>query len=128
MENRKFTRLPISVMVELHVDDSSPHYGETSDVSIDGVFITLTPPSGLQSGQACHLDLILKADDGWVRVAFNGTIAHIRDNGIGVQFDIADINHHESFLKLLITGADDIDRLLEELGTHPRADFRFKQE
>lgn len=128
MENRKYTRLPIDVMVELRLADSPPHYGETSDVSIDGAFLSLTPPSGLEIGQACHLDFILKTDDGWVRVAFGGSIAHIRDNGVGVQFDIADINHHESFLRLLISGADDIDRLLEELGNHPRADFRFKQE
>jgi len=128
MNNRKYTRLPIDVMVELRLADSQPYYGETADVSIDGAFISLTPPSGLHSGQPCHLDLILKTDDGWVRVAFNGTIAHIRDHGLGVQFDIADINHHEAFLKLLINGTEDIDRMLEELGNHPRAEFRFKQE
>jgi hypothetical protein len=129
MDNRKYTRLPIDVMVELRLGEAPPHYGETADVSIDGAFITLTPPSGLQHGQACQLDLIIKTDEGWVRVAFHGSVAHIREDGLGVQFATADINHHETFLKLLINGTSDVDRLLEELGNHPRsADFRFRQD
>lgn len=126
MDNRKYTRLPIDVMAELHIGDSDTmHYGETADVSIDGAFITMPIPEGTQAGQSCRLDLVIKTDDGWVRVGFAGTIAHVRDEGLGVQFDMADTAHHESFLRLIMEGSSDVDQLLSELGNYSRGDFRF---
>lgn len=126
MDNRKYTRLPIDVMTELRIGDSDvTHYGETADISIDGAFITMPIPQGVDAGQGCRLDLVIKTDDGWVRVGFTGTIAHVRDEGLGVQFDMADMAHHESFLRLIMEGSSDMDQLLTELGNYNREDFRF---
>jgi hypothetical protein len=129
MDNRKYTRLPIDIMVELRTGDSDAlHYGETADVSIDGAFITMPLPEGVTAGQACRLELVIKTEDGWVRVGFDSTIAHLRDEGIGVQFNMADTAHHESFLRLIMEGAGDMDQLLTELGNYSREDFRFTQD
>ncbi|HHI92718.1 MAG TPA: PilZ domain-containing protein [Gammaproteobacteria bacterium] len=124
-DHRKFTRLPLDVIVEVKLEDGSRLYGETADISMDGAFVLLIPPPGVQSGQSCDLELIIKAEEGWVRVAFSCTIAHSKDDGIGLQFSSADTPHHESFLKLLIDGSDDVDQMLNELSQHPRKEFQF---
>ncbi len=124
-DHRKFTRLPLDVIVEIKLEDGSRLYGETADISLDGAFVLLIPPPGVQAGQPCDLELIIKAEEGWVRVAFSCTIAHRKDDGIGLQFGSADTPHHESFLKLLIDGSDDIDQMLDELSQHPRKEFKF---
>ena len=94
MENRQYTRLPLDIMVELHLKDGTRLYGETADISLDGAFVMLIPPPGVKTGQLCNLELIIKAQDGWVRVAFNCSIAHNKHDGIGLQFDSADTPHH----------------------------------
>ena len=125
MENRKYTRLPLDIMVELHLADGTRLYGETADISLDGAFVNLTPPNGIQQGQKCRLELIIKSEDGWVRVEFDSNIAHSQDSGIGIQFETAKAAHHESFLKLFIDGNHDVDKLLEELSQFPRNEFRY---
>jgi hypothetical protein len=122
-DHRKFTRLPLDVIVEIKLEDGNRLYGETADISLDGAFVLLIPPPGVQSGQSCDLELIIKAEEGWVRVAFSCTVAHTKDDGIGLQFGSADTPNHESFLKLLIDGSDNIDQILDELSQHPRKKF-----
>ena len=125
MEQRNYTRLPIDVIVEIHLTDSTRLYGETADISLDGAFVILIPPPGINIGDSCRLELIIKTEEGWVRVAFECTIAHNKDDGIGLQFTGADTPHHESFLKLLVEGSDDVDSLLDELSRNPRKEFQF---
>jgi len=124
-DHRKYTRLPLDVIVEIKLQDGNRLYGETADISLDGAFVMLIPPPGVQTGQSCNLELIIKAEEGWVRVAFNCSIAHSKDDGIGLQFESADTPNHESFLKLLIDGSTDVDQMLDELSQHPRKEFRF---
>ena len=122
---RKYTRLPLDVIVEIHLADETQLYGETADISLDGAFVILIPPPGIHIGDLCRLELIIKNEEGWVRVAFECTIAHNKDDGIGLQFNSADTPNHESFLKLLMDGSNDIDSLLEELSKNPRKEFQF---
>jgi hypothetical protein len=124
-DHRKYTRLPLDVIVEIKLSDGSRLYGETADISLDGAFVVLIPPANIKNGQSCDLELIIKADEGWVRVAFNCSIAHCKDDGLGLQFETADTPHHESFLKLLIDGSNNIDQMLDELSQHPRKEFQF---
>lgn len=128
MEQRNYTRLPIDVIVEIHLSDGTQLYGETADISLDGAFVILIPPPGINLGDPCRLELIIKSEDGWVRVAFECIIAHNKDDGIGLQFTSADTPHHESFLKLLIEGSDDVDSLLNELSQNPRKEFQFSND
>ena len=128
MEQRNYTRLPIDVIVEVHLSDDTQLYGETADISLDGAFVILIPPPGIKLGDPCRLELIIKNEDGWVRVAFECNIAHNKDDGIGLQFTSADTPHHESFLKLLIDGSDDVDSLLDELSQNPRKEFQFSND
>ena len=125
MDNRKYTRLPLDVMVELHLADDTILYGETADISLDGAFINITPPDNVRHDESCKLVLIINNEDGWVRVEFQGMIAHKRNQGIGVRFESANAAHHESFLKLLIDGATDIDQILHELSVNPGKQFGF---
>lgn len=125
MEHRKYTRLPLDIMVELNMKDGTRLYGETADLSLDGAFVNLTPPSDVSIGQSCKLELIIKSEEGWVRVEFESTVAHTKEEGIGVRFEAVNAAHHESFLKLFIEGDHDIDKLLEELSQHPRSEFHF---
>lgn len=127
-EHRKYTRLPLDVIVEVHLADGTQLYGETADISLDGAFVILLPPPGINIGDLCRLELIIKAEEGWVRVAFDCTIAHNKDDGIGLQFAGADTPNHESFLKLLIDGSSDIDSLLDELSQNPRKEFQFSND
>ena len=79
----------------------------------------------MHTGQSCSLEFIIKSEEGWVRVAFECTIAHNKGDGLGLQFESANTPHHESFLKLLIDGSKDVDKLLDELSQHPRSNFQF---
>ncbi|HEC20783.1 MAG TPA: PilZ domain-containing protein [Gammaproteobacteria bacterium] len=127
-DNRKYTRLPLDVIVEIKLQDGSRLYGETADISLDGAFVMLIPPPGVTAGQPCDLELIIKAEEGWVRVAFRCSIAHSKNDGIGLQFETANTPHHESFIKLLVEGSSNIDQMLEELSRHPRKEFQFSRD
>lgn len=124
-DHRKYTRLPLDVIVEIKLQDGNRLYGETADISLDGAFVMLIPPPSVQQGQPCSLELIIKAEEGWVRVAFSCSIAHTKDDGIGLQFETADTPNHASFIKLLIDGSTNIDQMLDELSRHPRKEFQF---
>jgi hypothetical protein len=128
MENRKYTRLPLDVMVELHLTDGTILYGETTDISLDGAFINISPPDNARQGESCKLVLIINSEEGWVRVEFHSIIAHKQDEGIGVRFESANAAHHESFLKLLIDGAKDIEQILHELSQNPGKEFGFSNQ
>ena len=125
MEHRKYTRLPLDIMVEVYMNNGTRLYGETADLSLDGAFVSLTPPADMKTGTSCRLELIISSEEGWVRVEFDSTIAHVKDNGVGIRFEAANAAHHESFLKLFIEGDHDIDKLLEELSQHPRSEVFF---
>lgn len=127
-DNRKYTRLPLDVIVEIKLYDDKRLYGETADISLDGAFVMLIPPPSVEVGKASDLELIIKAEEGWVRVAFKCSIAHVKEDGIGLQFETAETPNHESFLKLLMEGSNDIDQLLEELSHHPRKEFQFTKD
>jgi c-di-GMP-binding flagellar brake protein YcgR len=127
IENRQYTRLPLDIMVELHLKDGARLYGETADISLDGAFVNLTPPSSIEIGQKCRLELIIKSEEGWVRVEFDSEIAHSTNEGIGIRFESTNAAHHESFLRLFMEGNHDIDKLLEELSRHPRSEFHFSE-
>lgn len=127
IEYRHYSRVPIEVIVELHLDDGSCHYGETSDLSLDGAFINFSTEAALSPDDNCKLALVLKSEEGWLRVEFSITVMHVRENGVGIHLDTADRVHYESFLKLLIDGTDDIDRLLEELSQNPGEGFQFSE-
>jgi len=111
--------------VEVYMTDGTRLYGETADLSLDGAFVSLTPPADMKTGTSCRLELIISSEEGWVRVEFDSTIAHVKDNGVGIRFEAANAAHHESFLKLFIEGDHDIDKLLEELSQHPRSEVFF---
>lgn len=125
MEHRNFSRIPIEVIVELHLDDGSCHYGETSDLSLDGAFIHFSNAGTLSTGDSCQLVLVLKSEEGWVRVEFSVTVAHVHQEGVGIHLEAAESAHYAAFLKLLLGGTNDIDRLLEELSKNPGGNFRF---
>jgi len=59
-EQRKYTRLPLDVIVEIHLTDGAQLYGETADISLDGAFVILIPPPGIHIGDTCRLELIIK--------------------------------------------------------------------
>ena len=128
MEYRKFTRLPLFVVVELHLADGSRHYGETADLSLDGAFVKFHPPKDIAVRQECVLDLIITTQEGWVRTELKCQIAHIRDEGVGVRFHAASIAGHEAFIKLLMEGHSDVEQLLEEMGSHPSGDFQYQDD
>jgi PilZ domain len=127
-ELRKYTRLPIDIVVKLQLDSDSHLYGETTDISFDGAFIMLMPPPNITTGQSCRLELLIKKGNGTLHVAFKCSIAHFSDNGIGLRFECADSPHHDAFLKCLISGGNDMDTLLDEISQHPRSDFSFSHQ
>ncbi len=120
MENRQYTRLPIEVVVQLQLPDDSHCYGETGDLSFEGAFIAMSPPEGLQVGDGCWVELLIKSPQGWIRTALKSTVAHVHTGGVGVHFEEATMQNHEAFLRLLLEGSDDMDRLLDELGRPSR--------
>lgn len=125
MNNRKYTRLGIDVIAELYLADGSCLYGQTADLSLDGAFVTLASPTALREGDACRLVLLVQSGARWVQTEFQCVIVHLKEDGIGLRYTQASIQHHEAFLKLLIDGTDDVDTLLEELSHHPGTEFRF---
>ena len=127
MEQRNYTRIPIEVIVELQLNDDTCLYGETGDLSLDGAFIHFSTAVKLEPGKHGRLVLVIKSDEGWVRVRFDATIAHVRQDGIGIRLDSAHAAHYGAFLKLLLEGSDDIDRLLDELGHNPGQQFHFSK-
>lgn len=125
MEHRNYTRIPLEVVVELHLDDDTCLYGETGDLSLDGAFINFTTGARLEPGKTGKLVLVINSEEGWVRVRFDATIVHVRNDGIGIRLDSAHSAHYSAFLKLLLEGNNDIDILLDELAHHPGEQFSF---
>ena len=128
-DHRKYTRLPITVVTELHLEDGEILYGETSDISLDGAFIYLQAReiTLFKRGDHCKMALVLTTGNGGFRVSFNIEVMHIQKDGIGIQLDDAEQLQYEDFIKLLLENAQDPSHILEEISAYPGEHFQLKK-
>ena len=84
---RKHSRLPLPMMVEVLVEDHVPVVMKTRDMSDGGVFLEYNENLVLQIG----VKLIIKVVDnmqGDEPPAISATVVRVTDDGFAVQFDL----------------------------------------
>lgn len=83
MEKRKFERVPLDESVVLVIDAGEKVVGQARDISIGGMFI-----EGVASQFGQHVVVhVHLADDGGA-VELPAIVRWVRDNGVGVQFQM----------------------------------------
>ncbi len=82
-ETRSAPRIPITEPLSLSSRHGEVHYGETSDISMSGVFIET--PASFELGES--LELIITFFSEPEPIHFGGEVVRVTDDGIGVRFD-----------------------------------------
>jgi hypothetical protein len=124
MGQRKYSRVAVELVCEIETADRAVYYGETHDLSADGVFVTLPSPP-LRTGQACRVRLHIQLEGQRRRIDVQAEVMRRADDGVGLRFTAADTGGYTRLLGLLLADAPDVGLILEEIGRQPGAGFRL---
>lgn len=127
MENRKHTRLPIEievdVAVKLELPDGSLQCGKTKNISFGGVYVNLEKQLNIQPGNKCNITLVLKDKPRRIDIKFQCIVVHVNKDGIGLRFICIDGENYENFKYLMINHSPEPKLLLDELSKNPGLDI-----
>lgn len=116
---RKYTRLPIHVTTELHMNNGGIHRCISNNISFGGVLVDLPEDFDLASDDTCGLSLILQEQPERVEIKFKCKAIHMGNNEIGLKFIGVYADHYKDFVYMMVNESENPDILLEEMSKNP---------
>ncbi len=116
-DNRRFSRIPFKVHVELIAANTTYAADEISNLSVGGCLLPVS--EHLESGTPCQVKIILDATDSDVSVTVEGTVVRRVREGLAIQFtriDPASLFHLQNIIRY---NAPDADAIEDEIIRHP---------
>lgn len=119
LDKRKQARLPLELQARLTLPSGAKLKCMTINLSFGGAFLAIESISEIHVNDHCGLTLFLdQAPDG-ISIRLTCRIAHISEEGAGVQFMAIDIEGYEHFKSLMISNSPEPGMLTEELRNNP---------
>ena len=122
IENRKHTRLPLEMAVEVITTNSGTLTGKTRNISFGGMLLEIDDQEKLQAGEKINLLLIIQEQEGTedrMQIEFESTVVHKSPGGTGIKFIAMDISQYRHFKNLMVLNSPDPEQILEELRRNP---------
>ncbi|MEE2960116.1 MAG: PilZ domain-containing protein [Myxococcota bacterium] len=114
-ENRReFTRVLVSLKVELSAEDKTSICGIAENLSLNGVYLECT--GKLPLGTSCEVQLEL--DGGGIKLDISGQVSRDTEKGLGIEFTGVALDDLEHLRNLIRYNTDDIDKVEAEFGSH----------
>lgn len=116
-ERREFTRVPVSMELDVTADQQATYSGQTRDISLGGLYCQCPMPATV--GAQCHVVLFLGGRDSEVRIATRGRVARVDSAGIGIEFtEVVGIESLEHLRNLVLYNATDPQQVEQEFASH----------
>lgn len=113
---RRFTRVPIKLRVEIYADDAKIECEETRDVSLSGVYLVTSRQ--LPLGTRCRIVLLLGGPNSDLEVQLDGQIVRVDSGGMAAEFTAMSIDSFYHLRNLVMHNYGDVEVIEQELHEH----------
>lgn len=116
-ENRRFSRIPFKVEVELRIDDNLYRCEEISNLSVGGCLLPIK--KDLPADAPCTIKIILEGAAEKLNVLIEGEIVRTVPEGVAVKFTRIDPESLFHLQNIIRYNAPDADAIEQEINRHP---------
>lgn len=115
---REFTRVPVTVCVEMTAGQQVIRSRSSRDISMNGLFIET--PEKTVLGEHCTVIVYLGDWDSSFQIRIRGIVARVDDTGIGVEFiEILGMESFQHLQNLVISNSGEATaRIEQEMARH----------
>ena len=116
-DNRRFSRIPFKVQVELRVDESRYTSVEISNLSVGGCLLPIMEE--FQPGSPCRVKIMLEgtSEDMWVII--EGEIVRCVPEGVAIKFTRIEPESLFHLQNIIRYNSPDADTIENEINRHP---------
>lgn len=116
-ENRRFSRIPFKVNVELNVKDTHYASREISNLSVGGCLLPIK--DNLPAGEPCTINIMLEGSSDDMRVGIDGEIVRSVPEGVAIKFTRIEPESLFHLQNIIRYNAPDADTVENEISKHP---------
>ena len=120
---REMTRVPLQIETELRSEGHTLTLGETTDISLKGLYVASRQP--LPARTACHITLHLGPQEHPIRIVLEGTIVRASTEGMAIEITSIPPDSFAHLHNLVAYNAQDANSIAQEL--HNRVSLRWQQ-
>ena len=114
---RRFSRLPVQLFVEIRHDDICLSSNKTHDVSMKGLFVHTGKT--LTIGTPCQVKLMLEGRQGEQSIEVHGRVVRVTNAGMAVEFHESDLESYERLRSLILFNSPNVAQAETEIDRHP---------
>jgi hypothetical protein len=111
---RRFSRVPVQLFVEIRHNDVCLSSNKTHDLSMKGLFVHTGKT--LPIGAPCLVKIILEGSQGEQSVEVSGRVIRVTNAGMAVEFQESDLESYQHLRSLILFNAPNASQVQEELG------------
>lgn len=116
-DNRRFSRIPFKVKVELLIDDRKHQSPELSNLSVGGCLLPLALE--VEPGTPCQITILLEGASDDTRVRIEGEVVRATSAGVALRFVRIDPDSLYHLHNIILYNAPDADAIEHEISRHP---------
>ena len=114
---RRFSRLPVQLFVEIRHDDICLSSNKTHDVSMKGLFVHTGKT--LPIGTPCQVKLMLEGSQGEQSIEVHGRVVRVTNAGMAVEFHESDLDSYQRLRSLILFNSPNVAQTETELDRYP---------
>jgi PilZ domain len=114
---RRFSRWPVQLFVEIRHDDICLSSNKTHDISMKGLFVHTGKT--LPIGTPCQVKLMLEASLGEQSIEVRGRVVRVTNAGMAVEFHEIDLDSYQRLRKLILFNSPNVALAETELDRNP---------
>ena len=119
---RRFSRLPVQLFVEIRHDDICLSSNKTHDLSMKGLFVHTGKT--LPIGTPCQAKLMLEGSQGEQSIEVRGRVVRVTNAGMAVEFHESDLESYEHLRSLILFNSPNVAQAEMELDRYPGLKLR----
>ena len=113
---REFTRVRVSLEVEVSAEDRTTIQAPARDLSLNGVYVPCTGRLPVET--TCKVELVLDNPGSPLKLEVQGRVSRADDDGMAIEFTGVPLDDLEHLRNLIRYNTDDIDSVEEEFDSH----------
>ena len=114
---RRFSRLPVQLFVEIRHDDICLSSNKTHDVSMKGLFVHTGKT--LPIGTPCQVRLMLEGTQAEQSIEVRGRVVRLTNDGMAVEFHESDLESYQRLRSLILFNSPNVAQAETELDRYP---------
>jgi hypothetical protein len=114
---RRFSRLPVQLFVEIRHDDICLSSNKTHDISMKGLFVHTGKT--LPIGTPCQVRLMLEGTQAEQSIEVRGRVVRVTNDGMAVEFHESDLESYQRLRSLILFNSPNVAQAETELDEHP---------